>query len=609
VSGFCFLWDKAQQWDPASLQRLGEQALDSLSHRFAGNRIRQSGEGWWLGVCRGHGEPQVSLATDGQQQLVVLLAGWLENYSDLLAEFNTDPNGHSRPDDVDLLLALYQREGPVILERVSGPLAILIWEPQRPRLIAVRDHLGESVVCFVDRWELLALASEEVALFTHPAVSKSPDFGWLGLFAARLPLPPGRTAFRDISELAPGEQGEWERISFRRRWIPPGLPTRLHWESDHRAYVAGWRDALRAGIPAATRRGRQFGLMLSGGMDSTTAAAFAVPHIQASGRQVAAYCWRFAQIPEADESAAIQAVADHLDVRVNWFQGDHLYPVLDPDEWPVCPNVPQLNPFLKLNLNAYEAARAAGCDVLLNGHLGDYLYPHHFHGLADSLRLRHWRQAKQELMRLLRRYGVSCCWQSPDLRWAIKLLIKVPPRQVIPSFLAGSARNQFERVEFWPPEMVHAPHPPQWSSLFGTISAMELKYELYFSARAGVERRHPLRHKCILESVLALPSYLFFGRLDKQLTRDAMVGGLPDQVVAGERGGDLNPLFLQGLWRTGKPTFKALLTDKQALWPEVICREYVLDALASAEHPDHQQQRVVNAVAGMELWWRAIKSV
>ena len=87
-----------------------------------------------------------------------------------------------------------------------------------------------------------------------------------------------------------------------------------------------------------------------------------------------------------------------------------------------------------------------------------------------------------------------------------------------------------------------------------------------------------------------------------------MAGWLPDHVVGGERGGDLNTLFLQGLWGVGKPTLKALLTDKQALWPEVICRDYVLDALASAEHPDYQQQRVVNAVAGMELWWRAIKS-
>ena len=537
---------------------------------------------------------------------MVLLAGWLENYSDLLAELNAHSSRTQQPDDVDLLLALYERQGSALLERLHGPLAVLIWEPTRSRLSAFRDHVGERVICYVDQNGLLALGSEEVALLNHPAVSKAPDFGWLGRFAIRLPLPPGRTAFRDISELAPGELGEWGKSSFQRRWIPPDLPTSLLREPDPQAYLENWRDALGAGIPSATRRGRQFGFMLSGGMDSTTAAAFAVPSIQASGRKVAAYCWRFAQLPEADESAAIQAVADHLGIQVHWFPGDPLYPILDPNEWPACPNLPQLNPFLKLNLQAYETARAAGCDVVLNGHFGDYLYPDDFHDLADSLRQGQWQRTKRELMRLLRRHGPWGFLQSPEFRWVVRLLIKVPARQTLPNFLAGSARSQFERFDPWPPGLAHTPHPPQWSNLFGTISAMEMKYEHYFAARAGVERRHPLRHHRILQSVLALPSFLFSDPLDKQLTRDVMVGRLPDEIVQGQRGGDLNRLFLRGFWGVGKPTLEALLTIKPALWPEVIHSAYVFNALTGTDQPSYQQQRVVIAVAGMELWWRFI---
>jgi len=536
-----------------------------------------------------------------------MLSGWLENYAELLQELGIGTPADPTPDDVDLLLALCRRDGPAALGRVRGPLAAIVWEPQLARLTAIRDHLGESAVCFAGGPGLLMLASEEAALLRHPAVSAEPDLGWLGRFAARMPLPPGRTAFRDIAELSPGEQCQWHHQSLRRWRVPAVLPSGLDREPDRRVCATRWREAFAAGIPPATRRGRQFGLMLSGGMDSTTVAAFGVPAIRASGRDVAAYCWRLDHFAEGDESPAIRDVASRVNVRVNWFSGDDLYPVLDPDSWPACPNLPQLNPFLGLNLAAYEAARSAGCDVVLNGHLGDYLYPHRHHGLADALRVGNWHQGSREWRELIRRFGPAGCWTSPDIRWFIKLFLKVRPRQIPPPYLAAPALRHFEKIEPWPPETEQAPHPAQWSNLFGTTSAMEMKYERYFASRAGIERRHPLRHQRILETVLALPGFLFFDpKRDKALTRDAMQGLLPDHVVHGVPGGNLSELFLHGVFRAGLPATRALLTHRGALWPEIVSRDYVNAALQAGPAAGAEQQRVLIAAAGMELWRHAI---
>ncbi len=608
MGGFFFLWDRGLAWDTQRLARLGSRALDSLSHRYAARRIEEGGDGWWLGLCGGEVEPRVALAANRRRQTFIVLAGWLENYTELMSELDEPREGEESAEDADLVLTLCLRHGPAALDRLRGPLAAILWEPAVPRLTAVRDPLGEGSLCFAEGRGLLALASEEAALFHHPVVSRSPDLGWLARFCSRQPLPPGRTAFRDIRELAPGEHGQWQGTDFLRHRLPLSLPTELRRNLRIEDAVEEWRQSLAAAMPSAVRRGRRFGAMLSGGMDSTTAAALSVPAIHSSGRQVAAYCWRLVQYPEGDESAAIEAAARHIGIDIRWLLGDECYPLVNPTTWPLCPNLPQFNPFLRLNLAVYDAAHSDGCDVLINGHIGDYLYPLWAHNLADALALRNLRQAGQELRRIVRRDGAARGIRSPEIRDLIKRSLRIKIRPAPPRFLTEQAAERFGDTPPWPPELDLAPHPPQWTSLFGTISAMETKYERYFAERAGVERRHPLRHFRILSTVLQLPSFLFFDeQRSKTLTRSAMIGRLPDQICHTTGGGNLNALFLEGFFGEGERALRALLEGPGCLWPELIRRDYVTGALGEGRQSTAQQQRVLIATAGIELWRHAVE--
>ena len=150
MSGFCFLWDRGLAWDGERLERLGSRALDSLSHHYAARRIEEVGDGWWLGLCSRDGEPRVALAADRGRQTFVVVAGWLENYTELKSELDEPRNGEGSAEDADLVLALCLRHGPAALDRLRGPLAAMLWEPAVPRLTAVRDHLGEGSLCFAE---------------------------------------------------------------------------------------------------------------------------------------------------------------------------------------------------------------------------------------------------------------------------------------------------------------------------------------------------------------------------------------------------------------------------------------------------------------------------
>lgn len=609
MGGFCLLWDRANAWDERRLRRLGTAALDRLSHRFAPGRSESAGPGWWLGLCRGTGGPPLTLASDAGAAAFLVLDGWLENHAELAATLG-GPRDWAPVEDAELVLALCLREGPEALGRLRGPMVAILWEPGVPRLTAVRDHLGEAALCFAEGQGPLALSSQEQALFGHPGVSRAPDLGWLARFCVRHPPPPGRTALRDIAELAPGEQGQWPASGLRRHRPRPGFQTGLRWPLSHADAVAEWRQALELGLGSAMRRGRRFGAMLSGGMDSTTAVALAAPAIRSSGRGLKAYSWRLMRHPQGDEGARIEATARHMGIDVHWVPGDGCLPRVDPDTWPPCPNLPQLNPFLGLNLAVYEAARSDGCDVLINGHLGDSLYPHQAHVLADAIVLRDPRQAYRELARVLRREGPLRWAGAPEIRALVKRLPGLGwlPRRP-PRCLTRAAAQWYGETAPWPPEKDQVPHPSRWVALFGTASAMELKYERYFCERAGVERRHPLRHWRILATLLGLPSFLFFDDdRAKLLTRQAMRGSLPDLICETTGGGDLNSLFLEGFFGEGRDALRALLEGPGCLWPELIRRDYLIGALALGRQASVQQQRVLVSCAGIELWRLALES-
>jgi hypothetical protein len=194
------------------------------------------------------------------------------------------------------------------------------------------------------------------------------------------------------------------------------------------------------------------------------------------------------------------------------------------------------------------------------------------------------------------------------MRDLAKRALRISRRRAAPAYLAGPAVASFGRIADWPPEIAGSPHPAQLTNLFGTILAMETKGERYFADRAGVERRHPLRHAAILACVLSLPSYLFCdGRTYKRLTQEAMTGRLPRSVLHGPRGGHLNPLFLEGFFGDRGRACKALLSGATPLWAEVFRRDYVDEALARGREATPEQQRVLVWAAGIALWCRALE--
>ena len=106
--------------------------------------------------------------------------------------------------DTEVILHLYEQEGPRCVERLNGQFAFAIWDSVNQELFLARDRVGIRPVHYTIHEGRLMFASEIKSLFAVPGVRRELDPVSLDQIFTFWSVLPGRTAFRDIHELPPG---------------------------------------------------------------------------------------------------------------------------------------------------------------------------------------------------------------------------------------------------------------------------------------------------------------------------------------------------------------------------------------------------------------------
>jgi len=296
---------------------LGRMA-DSLAHRgpdeqglWTGPRRTVGLAARRLAVIDPAGSHQPMANEDGSVRAV--FNGEIYNFRDLRHRLARAGHRFASAGDTEVLVHLYEDEGPAMLEHLDGMFALAVWDARRRRLLLARDRLGQKPLCWWHGRAGLVFASEPAALVACPQVPRRLDRRAVGPFLRFGYVPAPATGFEGVFKLPPAHALVFDaaegHLDGPRRWwdIPRGPTASLR--------PAEWRERTRAALDEAVRRRLvadvPLGVLLSGGVDSSIIAALAAGHVDGPLRTFTA---RFDE-PGWDESAYARAVAERLGAR------------------------------------------------------------------------------------------------------------------------------------------------------------------------------------------------------------------------------------------------------------------------------------------------------
>ena len=351
--------DQLSHWkDVAANIWLGHARLSIIDLSEAGNQPMHSRDGRWVMVYNGE----------------------IYNYRELRAELEMAGEQFAGHSDSEVFLRLFMRDGPACLARLNGIFAVAFWDRDERTLTLARDPMGVKPLYFADQAHGFAFASEIKALIRSgdvvPTINKAAVLHHLGLLWS----PGADTIVAGVHKLLPGEAMTVKDGSVTKRWIydDPTLPAGAQpATAGTDAIVSRVYDAVETAVQRQLVADVPLGAFLSGGLDSSSIAAFAARHRTGPGKL---QCFSIeiadgAQAAEgfADDLPYARKVAEHLDVdlhvvRADGSMLDRLAEMIYFLDEPTA-DLAALNTLL-----ISELARSQGINVLLSGAGGDDIF-------------------------------------------------------------------------------------------------------------------------------------------------------------------------------------------------------------------------------------------
>lgn len=286
------------------------------------------------------------------RSVIVMMNGELYNYREVRAELEKDGFKFITKSDTEILPHLYQKFGDAFIDHINGMYAFSLWDSRKKKLIIARDRFGEKPLYYGVFDGKLIWSSEPKAILAHPSVKPELDLNALRHYVSFDYVPAPMSIYKGIYKLPAAhvlmvEDGE---VRTRRYWD-------MRWSADTpvRMSVASTRtgangqqsqngqDSFAGGTGDADKSVRAptnsqstlsgeaeelkvllsdavrmrlvsdvpLGILLSGGIDSSTVAAFATQH---ATERVKTFSIGFEE-DSFDESKYARRVAKHLDTE------------------------------------------------------------------------------------------------------------------------------------------------------------------------------------------------------------------------------------------------------------------------------------------------------
>ncbi len=559
-----------------------------LAHRAVNGGRVVSGANWRLAFFSWWTTPEevgeLQPLQDSQTGVCLAFEGRLDDRRKLATALGLA--GGQQLSDAALVLKAYERWGAESFARLVGPFAVVVVAEASGQVLCARDQLGERTLVYAQVGQTLVVASEECAVLAHPGVGNHLNEQTVARYLAVLPPAEGQTFFAEVSELPPAHLlvADRDGVRLRRYWQPDLTPLPVRSEGE---VVEEWRALLRDAVAACLRTPSRVGVLMSGGLDSTSVAAVAAQQGHSRGAPVAV-SWVFDELPWADERRFMApVVARH---GLDWIpiRGDELWPLCPTVTWGDNPNGPGEAPSKALWVVTAAALEERKTAVLLTGESGDHLYFGWEYWLRDLLHARRFTAAatgvlrallagvtvdRRELWRLKSALGRAVGWRraGASAGFSRRWLTREGAGLVVGTGCAGASAGR--------PTGRAAGLEDPWNR-WGLVEGYR------FGLRLGLEVRRPYRNLRLAQFAARVPSHLLArGGWSKWIGRVAVQELLPKAVAWRRWRSSHLPFVARGLAERG-----AEVACTQLAWPRAVWRKYVDEQVFRAAYPGHLQR-------------------
>jgi asparagine synthase (glutamine-hydrolysing) len=242
----------------------------------------------------------------------VVFNGEIYNFRELRRDLDAAGHRFRSATDTEVIVHLYEEEGPACVERLHGMFAFALWDVKRRQLLLARDRIGKKPLKYSEIDGGLVFASELKAILDSGTVDRELDLDDIDRYLTLGYVPSPGTGFARIRKLPPGHTLLWRDGDFKieRYWS-------LDFRRKHARTDREWKEAIRGTVQQAVSRRLvsdvPLGVFLSGGIDSSIVTACMA---EASDRPVETFSIGFEQqsqdeLPYARKVAELYSTNHH----------------------------------------------------------------------------------------------------------------------------------------------------------------------------------------------------------------------------------------------------------------------------------------------------------
>jgi len=272
----CGIYGKIQFHGRPASPEDAVRACDLLRHRGPDDRgIYAKG-----GACLGHTRLSIiDLSPLGHQPMTnedgslwIVFNGEIYNFLPIRSELEAKGHIFRSRTDTEVILHLYEQEGPSCVERLRGMFAIAIWNEKDRSLFLARDRVGKKPLFYFRGKEFISFCSELGPLVSDPEIPIEANPVAIHHYLTFQSVPAPFSAFRGIRKLPPAH---WMVIrngheEVRRYWKLSFTPKfSVKKQSDITDLEEGLLEKIREAVRIRLISDVPLGALLSGGVDSS----------------------------------------------------------------------------------------------------------------------------------------------------------------------------------------------------------------------------------------------------------------------------------------------------------------------------------------------------